>query len=446
MKSRAQKCSHRKTNHHRYVSSISISISISINYISTLFWYPNNNGNDMILMHRCHKRTWATTQLIAFLLVVTTTMAFVHGFLIIEQRLSLLHGPSKRKISSSYLASASARKEDPETAGDVRTSNGKRPTNGGSTEKPLFAPSSGGASTRKTKTNKYADFSKVDNNAQDPFEVLVEESRQKLQSLQDATNSTKRREQEIQRAESQAPAEATKQLEFPDITKIDPYDPTTFGYVEIGTILGPHGVHGWTKVKGCTDFPERLTRPGMPLHLKPHRKRAPRKTTVANGKMIDQDSFLVQLQGVYDRTAAQKLKGATLYYATQQDTVVKDDDEVIVSDLVGLDVYTLSSDEKQEPTLVGHVQGVVLAEDLCDIPWLLHDQIEVALARGNDSPRPGRRPQDLVLIPLVPEIVPKIDLEGNMILVDPPAGLLDLTYVREEKVRIKGLLAPARED
>jgi ribosomal 30S subunit maturation factor RimM len=185
----------------------------------------------------------------------------------------------------------------------------------------------------------------------------------------------------------------------------------------------------------------------MPLHLKPHRKRALRKTTFANGKMIEKDSFLVQLQGVYDRTAAQKLKGATLCYATQQDTVVKDDDEVIVSDLVGLDVYTLSSDENQEPTLVGHVQGVVLAEDLCDIPWLLHDQIEVALACGNDSPRPGRRPQDLVLIPLVPEIVPKIDLEGNMILVDPPAGSLDLlTYVREEKVRIKGLLAPTRED
>jgi hypothetical protein len=47
-------------------------------------------------------------------------------------------------------------------------------------------------------------------------------------------------------------------------------------------------------------------------------------------------------------------------------------------------------------------------------------------------------------IPFVPEIVTRVNLEGRLISIVPPKGLLDLSYRREEKVRIKGLLPPAR--
>ena len=57
--------------------------------------------------------------------------------------------------------------------------------------------------------------------------------------------------------------------------------------------------------------------------------------------------------------------------------------------------------------------GVVLAEEMCAIPGLLHDQIEVGVTRNTSEP--DGSPQDLLLIPLVPEIVPKIDLENQMI-------------------------------
>lgn len=411
----------------------------------------------MIPPFRRHTRRWRTTWLAALLLAGTFV---AHGFLMVADRRKLPAVPSRRKIPAPFpaapAASSSPSKEDPSIDGNVPrpTDVTRRPRSRPGRE-PLFASTAAtspslagppGGATRRTKRNKYADFSKADRAEHDPFEALVEESERKLRSLREMADPVRRREEEIRKAASQAPPEASRPLEFPNVTGIDPYDPTTFGYVEIGTIVGPHGVHGWTKVQGCTDFPERLTRAGMPLHLKPHRKRAPRKVTLAGGKMIDQDSFLVQLQGVYNRTAALKLKGATLYYATQQDTVVKKDDEMLVSDLVGLQVYTVGNDKGGDPTLVGHVQGIVLAEELCAIPGLLHDQIEVALAAPESAlPKPGR-PQNLVLIPLVPEIVPKIDLVGNMILLDPPAGLLDLIYVREEKVRIKGLLAPSVDD
>ena len=107
---------------------------------------------------------------------------------------------------------------------------------------------------------------------------------------------------------------------------------------------------------------------------------------------------------------------------------------------------------------------------MCDIPGLLHDQLEIQITEkgdleeeneeeeeddvvnaGRKSESGGgrirlRRPPKLVLIPMVPEIVSKVDLEEQKVLIDPPPGLLDLTYVREEKVQIKGLLAPASDE
>jgi 16S rRNA processing protein RimM len=297
---------------------------------------------------------------------------------------------------------------------------------------------------KNKKKNKYTQFSKADKIEKDPFDALLEESQQKLQSLQKELNPLQQRKLQQEQAIPKPPPEVVKKLEFPNNKDIDPYDPSTFGYVEIGTIQGPHGVHGWAKVQGCTDFPERLTRAGTLLHIKAPKKRAPRKITLASGKFLGSDQFLVQLQGIFDREAAKQLRGSTLYYAKQQNSVELQDDEVIVSDLVGLEVYQVSTENDAENRrLIGTVLGVVLAEEMCAIPGLLHDQIEVGLIRPDRTPKPGQ-PQDLVLIPMVPEIVPRIDLSEKLILVDPPAGLLDLTYVREEKVRIKGLLAPAK--
>mmetsp|Transcript_8246 Transcript_8246/g.24365 ORF Transcript_8246/g.24365 Transcript_8246/m.24365 type:complete len:389 (+) Transcript_8246:298-1464(+) len=295
-------------------------------------------------------------------------------------------------------------------------------------------------SERKKKKNKYAKFSKADKTELDPFEALIKESEEKLKSIE-----TEKQQQQQPDPLPPPPEGSLKTLEFPNNNDINPYDPTTFGFVEIGSVVGPHGVHGWVKVQGCTDFPERLTRAGMPLHMKSARKRAPRKVTLAAGKFLGDDQFLIQLQGFYNRTASQTLKGSTLYYATQQDTVEREDDEIILSELIGLSVYRTATEGDGEQFLVGTILGVVLAEEMCAIPGLLHDQIEVGVARNaGEAEKPGS-PQDLLLIPLVPEIVPKIDLENQMILVDPPKGLLDLTYVREEKVKIKGLLAPAKE-
>jgi hypothetical protein len=61
------------------------------------------------------------------------------------------------------------------------------------------------------------------------------------------------------------------------------------------------------------------------------------------------------------------------------------------------------------------------------------------------GPLPSYR-DTLVLIPLVPQIVPVVQVSEKKVFIDPPAGLLDLTYFREERVRIKGFLPPCWDE
>ena len=87
---------------------------------------------------------------------------------------------------------------------------------------------------------------------------------------------------------------------------------------------------------------------------------------------------------------------------------------------------------------VGTVGGILLADDMCSIPGLGQDFLKVTLPRGRHG-TPSFQ-DELVLIPMVPAIVPTVDLELGIIYIDPPRGLLDLAYVKQETVRIKGFL------
>jgi 16S rRNA processing protein RimM len=212
----------------------------------------------------------------------------------------------------------------------------------------------------------------------------------------------------------------------------------------IGTIIGAHGVHGWVKVQCTTDFPHnRLCTAGI-RHLKALNKRAPREVILLNGKHRLGDEYLIQLHQVNDRDTAQKLRGSFLYIREEQKSYDLNVNEFVVSDLVGLDVY-LKVDEDattKSDKYVGKVAGVVFSEDVCSIPGLGHDYLEINLPRGIGGTVSYR--DEMVLVPMVPEIVPDVDIIGRRVLIDPPSGLLDLTYVREEKTRIKGFLPPSR--
>lgn len=282
---------------------------------------------------------------------------------------------------------------------------------------------------RKRKRNKYENFSKVKDGTMDPLEILLAETERKNKELQ-IQNEEKPKPDRL--PSNIAPLQ---EIEYPDTKEIDPYDPTTFGYIEIGSVIGAHGVAGLVKVRCTTDFPEeRLCTAGI-RHLKPAKKRAPRKVVLLSGRKRLDDEYLLKLEDVNDRDAASSLRGAVLYVREEQKVQPKPE-EYLVPELVGLDVFLADSN-----AFIGAIQGIVLAEDLCSVPGLGHDYLEISLPHG-----PGNMPSfrdELVLVPLVPQIVTKVDIEENAITIDPPTGLLDLKYAREEKIRIKGFLPPA---
>lgn len=287
---------------------------------------------------------------------------------------------------------------------------------------------------RREKKNKYIEFSKV-TSGKDPFESLLEESFSKRKALDD----------DIARKDdlSSSPPKIgnSGSLSFPDNKNIDPYDPTTFGYIEVGIVLGAHGVHGWVKVKPTTSFPiDRLCVAGI-KHLKPPKKRAPRKVLLLEGKRRNAEEYLIKLEQINDRDEALKLRGSLLY-VREEEKMATDQEEYMVSDLVGSEVFLDTLDTVENPLFLGVVNGVVFADEMCSIPGLGHDMLEVVLRKGQDGMASLR--DELVLIPMVPQIVTHVSAAKGVIHINPPSGLLDLTYLREERAKLKGFLPPGK--
>jgi ribosomal 30S subunit maturation factor RimM len=331
---------------------------------------------------------------------------------------------------------------------------------------------------RRKKQNKYANLSKTDNLSMDPLDAMLVESRTKLSEMYREDSKPMKRRRKLSTIEytsleaidrllddrdtggmksgihelekMEETRERNKRI-FPDVQTIDPYDPTTYGYIELGTIIGAHGVHGLMKLASITDFSQhRLCEPGV-RHIKSPNRRSPREVRLVEGRPLRSNStaagsdaspsYLIRLENVNDRDEAMKFRGYVLY-ALENEKVnnLLMEDEYIVSDLIGLNVFLdEGADEHSgkgfEDLFIGNIRGVILGSEMCSIPGLGQDLLEVA--------RPSQltgKGEELVLIPFVPQIVTRVDLDGRLISIMPPRGLLDLSYRREEKVRIKGLL------
>lgn len=232
--------------------------------------------------------------------------------------------------------------------------------------------------------------------------------------------------------------------------------------------MGPHGVYGLLKIASVTDFAERLCKPGI-RHLKAPNRRSPREIRLVEGRHRLKNEYLIKFEGISDRNEAMKLRGCVLYARQEERPEDIGQDEYLISELVGLEVrlvtgygeddmedelmddskndtgQTMQNQEKHDEKVmsvsgkfVGTVRGIVLAEEMCSIPGLGQDLLEVNLPRGRFG-MPSWK-DEMVLIPFVPKIVPTIDMERGILYIDPPGGLLDLTYIKEENVRIKGFL------
>ena len=168
--------------------------------------------------------------------------------------------------------------------------------------------------------------------------------------------------------------------------------------LEIGSVCRPHGLRGELRVKlhdpssDALDVVEHLWTEKD--HETPQQWRLKWCRGEANG------FYVVAVDGIADRTAAESLTRQKLL-ADRAELPKLDAGEFYLADLPGCEVHTVTG---ERVGVVAEVLGTGAQ------PQLLIERID----------------RDAALVPIVPEIFTSYDAERRVVLIDPPAGLLDL--------------------
>ena len=158
-------------------------------------------------------------------------------------------------------------------------------------------------------------------------------------------------------------------------------------YLMIGEITKPQGVRGEVKVRPCTCDPERFE--GLEtVYIEKDGGYAPLNVAVNS---LGGDAVFMNVEGVADRDAAEKLRGTKLYI-DRAHAVALDEDTNFLTDLYGL-------------------RGAV--SDGRDLGRLT----DVLQPGGNDV-YVFNGPLGEVLVPALKSVVAKVDLEAGEMLLD----------------------------
>jgi 16S rRNA processing protein RimM len=161
----------------------------------------------------------------------------------------------------------------------------------------------------------------------------------------------------------------------------------------LGVIIGARGVTGEVRIKTFTGIPEDIAAYGALSS-----EDGQRTFEISDVRIIKGQASVI-IEGINDRDAAEALKGIELYIsrANLPDT---DDDEYYHNDLIGLAVLG------QDGETIGAVKALY--------DFGAGDVIEIE--------RPG---DPDVLLPFNAEMVTKVDIKANNIVVDIPEDLLE---------------------
>jgi 16S rRNA processing protein RimM len=161
--------------------------------------------------------------------------------------------------------------------------------------------------------------------------------------------------------------------------------------VQVGRVLGPHALRGMVRVLPLTDVTDRHRTLKQVLA---RTARTEQLLTIAQAQPAKKNLWLVRFEGVEDRTAAEKLKGAELFIRTE-DLPPLPEGRYYIHQVVGLRVLTVDGRE------LGPVTDV--------LPTGAND-VYVTPAG---------------LLPATDEVIKAIDLEAGTMLVDPLPGMID---------------------
>jgi 16S rRNA processing protein RimM len=168
--------------------------------------------------------------------------------------------------------------------------------------------------------------------------------------------------------------------------------------VIVGRAGRPHGIRGEVVIGVRTDEPDLRFAVGAVVDVSADPgKTDGERLTVASARWHS-GQLLVAFAGITDRTAASELTGSWLSVDSSQLPDTGDPDEFRDHELIGLNVRTAG----------GEPVGVVT-----DVLHYGQDLLVV------------RRTEGEFMVPFVKEIVPEVDIQAGLVVINPPPGLLD---------------------
>ncbi len=170
--------------------------------------------------------------------------------------------------------------------------------------------------------------------------------------------------------------------------------PSEAGWLAVGRVRRPHGVHGEVSVETVTDFPDRLAA-GVEVGIG---QDSPSFSKTVYSVRFHTGDWLLAFVGVRDRDEVEGWRGMWLFLP-EQDRAALPANYFYEHELVGCRCALADGTALGEVTsLNGGPAGALLA---------------VATAGGE------------VLVPFVAAIVRRVDLAARTIVLDPPRGLFD---------------------
>lgn len=169
-------------------------------------------------------------------------------------------------------------------------------------------------------------------------------------------------------------------------------------FYQVGKIVNTHGIRGEVKVIATTDFPKERFKPGNKLYaFKPDATDGV-ELTVAKSRRHKQ-FFMLTFEGLDNINLVEKFKGDDLKISEDQQEEL-DDGSYYYHQIIGLDVV----DED------GEVLGKIK---------------EILSPGANDVWVVSRKGKKDLLLPVIDDVVKKVDLEAKQVVVELLDGLDD---------------------
>lgn len=165
-------------------------------------------------------------------------------------------------------------------------------------------------------------------------------------------------------------------------------------YIETGKIVTTQGLHGEVRAEAWCDDPAFLA--GLDLV---HVGAPGNEYEIERGRVHKQNMAVLKLRGVDDIDAAARLRGKLLF--VHRSCIPLEEGEYLIQDLVGCTVLDAQS---------GEVYGT-----LCDVSHTgANDVWHVRFPDGSEK-----------LLPVIPQVVRRVDVEAERVEITPLEGLFE---------------------